>query len=166
MTKWALLLVALLAASPAATAADASMMGGYFSPDRLTVKEGETVTWTNDDSIAHTVTSSWDNGATFNKVVRPGETFSWTFEEAGSYAIHCRPHAHASEGGGMEGMVMTVEVEAAGAAPAPDAAAPATDGAGEKPARDNVRMLLLGGLAFIGLAALGGWQWLRRPTRS
>lgn len=162
MTKWALLLVALVALSPTATAAEASMMGGYFSPDRLVVEAGETVTWTNDDSIAHTVTSTWDNGATFNKVVRPGETFSWTFEEAGSYAIHCRPHAHTGAEGGMEGMVMTVEVQAAGAAATGTDATPAPDA---KPERDS-RMLVIGGLGLLALAALGGWQWLRRPTRT
>ena len=62
-----------------------------FTPDDLTVSVGATVTWTNDDSgLAHTTTSSdglWASGP-----IQPGDTFSFTFEEAGTFAYTCSIH--------------------------------------------------------------------------
>jgi plastocyanin len=47
------------------------------------------VTWTNNDSIGHTVTA--DDGS-FNSPVDPGKTFSFTFTKAGTYTYHCSIH--------------------------------------------------------------------------
>ena len=61
-----------------------------FNPSTLTVKAGTTVTWTNSDSVAHTVTS--DGGAFDSGNLAPDQTFSHTFNTAGTYAYHCNPH--------------------------------------------------------------------------
>lgn len=62
-----------------------------FSPATLTVKVGTTVTWTNQDSAAHTVTS--DTGLFDSGNMPQGKSFSYTFTTAGTYAYHCTYHA-------------------------------------------------------------------------
>jgi len=62
-----------------------------FSPSTLSVKAGTKVTWTNTDSAPHTVTS--DSGTTLNsKTLSNGDSYSVTFEEAGTIAYHCAIH--------------------------------------------------------------------------
>jgi len=62
-----------------------------YSPDTLTVAAGTTVTWENTDTgIAHTATSDedvWTSG-TLNE----GDEFSFTFDEAGTFAYFCTIH--------------------------------------------------------------------------
>jgi plastocyanin len=61
-----------------------------FDPGTLTIKEGTTVTWTNTDSVVHTVTS--DTGVFDSGDMAQGATFSYTFTTAGTYVYHCLPH--------------------------------------------------------------------------
>jgi plastocyanin len=66
------------------------MKGVAFLPSRIEVAAGATVTWTNNDPLAHTVSAddgSWDSGT-----IEPGKTFSRTFTQPGEYAVHCTPH--------------------------------------------------------------------------
>jgi plastocyanin len=59
-----------------------------FNPSPLTVKAGATVTWTNNDSAAHQIRSN-----IFNSVVlSPGDTFQFTFYNAGEYDYSCSIH--------------------------------------------------------------------------
>lgn len=62
-----------------------------FGPAELTVAAGTTVTWTNDEAgIPHTTTSDdgvWDSGT-----LQPGGSFSFTFDEPGSYPYSCTIH--------------------------------------------------------------------------
>jgi nitrite reductase (NO-forming) len=63
---------------------------GDYSVNVLEVPVGTTVTWTNDDSVIHTVTAvdeSFDSG-----FMREGDTWSYTFEEAGEFEYLCTPH--------------------------------------------------------------------------
>lgn len=66
-----------------------------FIPSSITVQVGTTVTWTNDDSAAHTVTSGQD--ATFDGIFdsglfMAGRTYQFTFEDAGTYPYFCFVH--------------------------------------------------------------------------
>ena len=61
-----------------------------FSPPTLMVKTGTKMTWTNKDSTTHTVTA--DQGAFNSGDLAPGNSFSFTFTKAGSYAYHCMIH--------------------------------------------------------------------------
>ena len=106
-----LVTLAFLLVLPAASAAtEVKVMGGFFDPASLEIVVGEEVIWTNEDSMPHTVTSSWDSGESFDAVLRGGESFSWTFGDAGDFIVHCRPHAYPNESGGMDGMAMTIAV--------------------------------------------------------
>jgi len=71
-----------------------------FSPSALTVKAGTAVTWTNNDGAPHTVTSTdgpstsaQTTGAFDSGDLGQGETFSFTFDEAGTYYYDCTIHA-------------------------------------------------------------------------
>ena len=61
-----------------------------FSPQAITVKVGDTVTWTNNDSTAHFPTSD-DNSFTAGEV-QPGAKVTATFSKAGTFTYHCAFH--------------------------------------------------------------------------
>jgi plastocyanin len=67
-----------------------SIVDFAFDPATAEVTVGTIVTWTNDDAAPHTVTS--DDGAFDSGRLEPGESFSFTFEEAGSFPYHCDIH--------------------------------------------------------------------------
>jgi YVTN family beta-propeller protein len=65
---------------------------GFAFESSINVKAGQAVAWTNADSVAHTVTSDtgvWDSGD-----VAPGASFSFTFNQPGTYAYHCMHHPY------------------------------------------------------------------------
>jgi plastocyanin len=79
------------ATTTAATAINAATIKGFsFQPDVLKVKVGAKVTWTNDDTVAHTVTADTNSFASGN--LQPGRSFSFTFTRPGTYAYHCSIH--------------------------------------------------------------------------
>ena len=61
-----------------------------FNPPDLSIKVGTTVTWTNNDGVGHTVTST--DGVFESGVLAKGQTFSYTFNTAGTFPYHCTPH--------------------------------------------------------------------------
>ena len=68
-----------------------NIKGFAFSPANLTVKAGTKVTWTNNDSVPHTVTS--DTGTILNSpTLSQGQSWSFTFAAAGTVAYHCKVH--------------------------------------------------------------------------
>lgn len=62
-----------------------------YSPRTLTIKTGESVTWTNQDSVSHTVTSDSGNELD-SELLSNGEAYTHTFNTAGNYEYHCTPH--------------------------------------------------------------------------
>lgn len=69
-----------------------SIMGFAFSPASLTVKAGTTVTWTNKDSDAHTVTSQGSGGPLASAALSTGQSYSFTFTKPGTYSYLCTIH--------------------------------------------------------------------------
>ena len=61
-----------------------------FGPASLTVPIGATVTWTNKDSVEHTVTA--DDGSFGSQKLATGQAFSQTFAKAGTFSYHCTIH--------------------------------------------------------------------------
>jgi len=94
-------------ASQGAPAADAEVQIDQYAflPQRITVKPGTTVTWTNEDDAPHTIASS---AKLFkSKALDTGDKFSFTFTTPGTYAYFCSLHPQ---------MTGTVTVEAASGA--------------------------------------------------
>jgi len=67
-----------------------------FLPYEVTVAVGATVTWSNDDTAAHTVTSGTISdgvdGLFDSSIFMSGTTFEFTFDDAGSYDYFCMVH--------------------------------------------------------------------------
>jgi|GraSoiStandDraft_12_1057312.scaffolds.fasta_scaffold130242_1 plastocyanin len=81
-------------ASQGAPAADAKVQIDQYAflPQRITVKPGTTVTWTNDDDDSHTVASS--SKLFKSKALDTGDKFSFTFTTPGRYDYFCSLHPH------------------------------------------------------------------------
>lgn len=61
-----------------------------FSPARVTVKVGTTVTWTNADQDAHTVTAK--SGPFASAALSTGASYKFTFTKPGTYDYLCTIH--------------------------------------------------------------------------
>jgi plastocyanin len=85
------LAVPLIAAEkPRAKNHDVDIAAKGFQPARITVKAGDSVTWTNGDARDHTVTAS--NGAFGSGNIKSGGRFSFRFTKPGTYPYSCSLH--------------------------------------------------------------------------
>jgi plastocyanin len=94
------------AATPAAGATSVEIKNFAFEPTTVTVRVGQTVTWTNQDSAAHTVVG---DGGIDSGDLSKGKSYSKTFDTAGTFDYHCSIHPQ------MTGQVI---VQRSGVAPA------------------------------------------------
>lgn len=76
---------ALAVAGPAgaATTKAVNIFGSTFSPKSVTITEGDTITWVNRDNANHQILA--DKGQFVSAILRPRQTFSFTFNAAGTY---------------------------------------------------------------------------------
>jgi nitrite reductase (NO-forming)/hydroxylamine reductase len=84
----------------AVTEATVSMVNMAFQPHTLIVATGATITWQNDDTAAHTTSSSegwFDSGQ-----LAAGESFSHQFDQPGTFRYACANHPQ------MEGVVVVL----------------------------------------------------------
>jgi plastocyanin len=87
----------------------------WYDPPQINIMIGDTITWYNDDREAHTVTSGdspgrfgWMDNKDFGKpdgifdsdMFKPGESWSYKFEESGTFSYFCTIHPW------MEGIVI------------------------------------------------------------
>ena len=68
-----------------------------YDPSPVTIKPGTSVTWTNNDSTLHTVSSGLPEqgavGTLFDSsLTAPGKTFTHAFDKAGSFDYSCTLH--------------------------------------------------------------------------
>ncbi|MFA5652213.1 MAG: cupredoxin domain-containing protein [Candidatus Paceibacterota bacterium] len=68
-----------------------SILKDSFSPKAITIKAGTTVTWTNKDTSAHTVTSDY-GGPTSGNLLKGG-TYTYKFSTKGIVGYHCSLHS-------------------------------------------------------------------------
>lgn len=73
-----------------------SMKNTRFSRPDETMVVGTTMRWTNDDSVNHTVTA--DDGKFDSGNLSKGDTFSYTFNEPGTYTYKCSIHPSQMQG--------------------------------------------------------------------
>ena len=153
-------LVAIVAVTPVLAATIAvSIVNNTFDPAEIVIAEGDTVTWTvtTASGAPHTVTSAAADGAAqgaafdsqaddpdLTKLKDVGGTFSFTFEEAGTYAYLCTVHPTEMTG--------TVEVVAAGEAPG--------EGHAPVPAERKVAGAAILAITLVVLFA-AAWFWRR-----
>lgn len=77
-----------------------------FREDTITIPVGTTVTWTHTGQFPHTVTA--DDGSFDSGNLSSGDTFRYTFDQAGSFAYYCSIHGGPG-GAGMAGTVIVTE---------------------------------------------------------
>ena len=89
-----LLVAAATFAARSAPTADAEVDIDQFTflPQRITVKAGTTVTWSNEDDVPHTVASS--SKVFKSKALDTGDKFSFTFTTPGAYQYFCSVHPY------------------------------------------------------------------------
>jgi len=91
-----LVAVVILTMIPSASAEDHDISitdDMKFNPEDLTINVGDTVTWTNNDGMGHTATST-DGPVSFDSGnIAAGATWSFTFTEAGTYNYKCDYHS-------------------------------------------------------------------------
>ena len=142
-------MVAVVVFAPAASAQDdmmVSIQDFSFSPDQMTVAPGTTVTWVNDGQQPHTSTAddgTWDSGT-----LQPGDDYSFTFDQPGTYTYHCSIHPD---------MTATITVSGDGGGATPSASASMSPSA-SAPASAPAKLAETGGISlpFIAAAALLG----------
>jgi plastocyanin len=93
----ALALVLIVVMAPGATAqgmttttTQVSIQDFFFSPADVTVEPGTTVTWVNEGTVPHTVTS--DDGQFDSGVLMPGDSYTVMFKGRGTITYHCAIH--------------------------------------------------------------------------
>ena len=94
------------ATTPEAEGASVEIKNFAFEPRTVTIKVGQAVTWTNQDSAAHTVAG---DGGIDSGDLSKGKSYSKTFDTEGAFDYHCSIHPQ------MKGQVI---VQKSGVAPA------------------------------------------------
>ncbi len=69
---------------------DVSIANFAYSPATLTIAVGDTVLWTNNQNVQHTVTS--DTGTELSGDLAAGATYQHIFGTANVYPYHCAIH--------------------------------------------------------------------------
>jgi plastocyanin len=67
-----------------------AISGFAFDPGTVEVEAGTKVTWSNDDPAPHTVTA--EDGDFDSDILDGGQSFSFTFDEPGTYTYLCNVH--------------------------------------------------------------------------
>lgn len=144
------------AGSARAATVNVSIAGFAFAPATLNAQAGDTVVWTNNDSVPHTATSDSGSPSFSTGQIAAGSSASVTFTAAGTYTYFCEIHP------GMRG---TIAVAAAAASPTATTTAAATTtaspaapsaGSGLANAGSPWRIALIASGALLVTAAAGG----------
>ncbi len=78
-------------AKPAAGGESVAIKGFAFAPQTIKAKVGQKITWSNDDSAAHTVTAK-SGGELDSGPIAQGSSFSFTPQQAGTIEYFCEIH--------------------------------------------------------------------------
>jgi LPXTG-motif cell wall-anchored protein len=145
----------------AAASASVTISDFKFTPDTVTVNEGDTVTWTNDGPTVHTATA--EHGSFDTGVLEKGESGSATFTQAGTINYICSPHPYmkgkvvvqaASAGSDGSGGSSDTGSTDDGSAVAGEETSSSDDGSGLPSTGGETLSILLLGAATLGFGLL------------
>lgn len=86
------LTAAMASADGHATAHTIVIKGMKFTPENLSIKAGDSVTWVNQDNMRHSATDL--NGAFDTGLLANGASATLTFGGAGRFNYRCTPHGN------------------------------------------------------------------------
>lgn len=66
--------------------------GFAFQPATITVKKDGKVTWTNSDTVAHSIVAT--DGSFGSTLLNKGQSYSFTFNTSGTFSYFCGPHPY------------------------------------------------------------------------
>lgn len=68
----------------------ASITDSGFTPATITIKKGQDVTWTNQGRAAYQIVADQNNPQGFktSEALNPNDSYSFTFEDSGTYSYH------------------------------------------------------------------------------
>jgi len=113
----AALAVMVWPASEASAATHQITIKSYaYGSGSMTITQGDTVTWTNQDSVPHDVVVTSGPVKFRSPMLTKGKSWSYTFTQAGAYSYTCSVHPD---------MHATISAKAKAVAPAPAATTPA-----------------------------------------
>ena len=80
--------------SPATTGAtiSVSIQNFSFEPATIQARAGDTIVFTNNDSVVHTVTQNPAGSGFSSGTIEPGATYTLTIDDPGTYAFFCEFH--------------------------------------------------------------------------
>ena len=83
--------LALVLAAPAATATTTvQIKSSGFAPAKVTINQGDSVTWTNTDTVNHQVVANL--GSFASPILKPGKSWTHTFSHGGTFHYHDSLH--------------------------------------------------------------------------
>lgn len=146
----------------AAAVKPVSIGDNFYTPQTISIKVGDTVTWKNDGAAPHSATA--DDGSFDTGVFNGGQSRSETFSTAGSIPYFCTVHGQAQSGtikvlsssggsGGGSG------ASSSGTSEADAVASPGAAGSSSSLPATGFAAIFL---AAIGMALLGSGSVLRR----
>lgn len=155
-------------ASAKQTTHEVAMRDIKFVPKQISVDVGDTVTWRNEDSVAHNAIA--DDGSFESGNFSEGETFSATISEAGTIPYVCTLHSgmkgtivsgggseESGSGGGSGGDESTGSGTGSEEDSLTDPGASSGLGAGTSPEASGDSSLPLTGSDSVWLAIAGAW---------
>src|SRR5204862_4891763 len=90
MTFAVMLLIAAMACgksssptSPTPTTVSATIVSGGYAPNPINISVGSSVTWMNNDTVAHSVVA--DGGSFSSGAIAPGGQYRYAFPSAGTF---------------------------------------------------------------------------------
>jgi plastocyanin len=167
-------MAAMLISVPAASAQDdmtVSIQDFFFDSGQLTVAPGTTVTWVNKGQAPHTTTAddgTWDSGT-----LQPGEDFSFTFDQPGTYTYHCSIHPDMTasvkvSGGGEATSSASASMSPSASASASPSASPSASASASPtatlPGTGGISLPLVAAVALLGLGVLALIAMRRRAS--
>ena len=159
-------------AAQASASATVTISDFKFTPDTVTVNEGDSVTFNNDGPTVHTATA--DDGSFDTGSLRKGESGSATFTQAGTITYFCQPHPF------MKGKVVVQAASSSGSGSGSGSSGSSVTGstgdsgtggvAGDESSSSGSGLPDTGGealsIALLGLATLGFGLLLRRRDQA
>ena len=150
-------------------AAIVNIMSHAFNPTEVTIPTGGRVVWNNIDAATHTVTSDMGGNLTWGSGdLSPNQSYSFTFNNPGTYNYHCNYHSWMTGRVIVQGVALpttapsTVAVTTSSTTTAPAPGIPSTGGSAPRDSGSSMTFLFFtAAVGAFGAAAIGLRFWSR-----